>query len=329
MPKIAALLAAAQLPEPEPVPTVTYKSAGRLLVIGPLEQAERAAAMVERRAGRDHVLAGRRRARRSAATRCSAGASTALDGLAGRFPARMDGRQPDRPGPVHALQRLRGRLPRRRHRPGLPDRHGRLQRHRACVKVCEAAGAIDFSARAQCAQRQLRPGAGPARAQPAFAQHAPPQGYFHCRTGQATCAHAAQAARAGGRVREAASSSSTSRSCARTAATRTVGCNACVEICSAEAIASEKARQQIKVNPNLCVGCGACTTVCPTGALTYAYPRAGEQGPKFRTLLSTYAQAGGKDAGAAAAQPGARPGAGRGTGPRRAAGPGARACRPT
>jgi ferredoxin len=47
----------------------------------------------------------------------------------------------------------------------------------------------------------------------------------------------------------------------------TVGCNACVDICSAEAISSDKSRQQIKVNPNLCVGCGACTTVCPTGAL--------------------------------------------------------------
>src|SRR5262245_11848357 len=45
-PTIAALLAAARLPEPEPVPTVTYKSAGRLLLIGPLEPAERIAAMV-------------------------------------------------------------------------------------------------------------------------------------------------------------------------------------------------------------------------------------------------------------------------------------------
>jgi ferredoxin len=42
------------------------------------------------------------------------------------------------------------------------------------------------------------------------------------------------------------------------------------------------------------VGCGACTTVCPTGALTYSYPRASEQGVKFKTLLSTYAKAGGK-----------------------------------
>ena len=43
MPKIAALLAAAQLPDPEPVPTVTYQSAGRLLIIGALDAAERAA----------------------------------------------------------------------------------------------------------------------------------------------------------------------------------------------------------------------------------------------------------------------------------------------
>src|SRR5205085_4736102 len=46
MPKLAALLAAAKLPEPEPVPTVTYKSAGRLLLIGPLEEAERFARVV-------------------------------------------------------------------------------------------------------------------------------------------------------------------------------------------------------------------------------------------------------------------------------------------
>ncbi len=75
----------------------------------------------------------------------------------------------------------------------------------------------------------------------------------------------------------------------------TVGCNACVEICSALAISSEIKRNQIVVNPNLCVGCGACTTVCPTGALSYAYPRASEQGVKLRTVLATYAKAGGKD----------------------------------
>ncbi|MGH8634955.1 MAG: 4Fe-4S ferredoxin, partial [Burkholderiales bacterium] len=34
-PKIAALLALADLPEPEPVPVVSYKSEGRLLIMGP------------------------------------------------------------------------------------------------------------------------------------------------------------------------------------------------------------------------------------------------------------------------------------------------------
>jgi hypothetical protein len=45
-PKMAALLALAKLPDPQPVPTVTYRSEGRLLIIGPLEQAERVAATV-------------------------------------------------------------------------------------------------------------------------------------------------------------------------------------------------------------------------------------------------------------------------------------------
>ena len=46
MPKIAALLAAASLPEPEPVSTVSYASQGRLLIVGALDEAEKAAALV-------------------------------------------------------------------------------------------------------------------------------------------------------------------------------------------------------------------------------------------------------------------------------------------
>ena len=55
-PKLAALIAAAQLPPPEPVPTVGYKSEGRCLVIGPAAAAERAAAMLaDAQIGRAHV----------------------------------------------------------------------------------------------------------------------------------------------------------------------------------------------------------------------------------------------------------------------------------
>jgi heterodisulfide reductase subunit A-like polyferredoxin len=38
-PKIAALLAAAGLPEPDPVPSVSYRSAGQLLIVGPADAA--------------------------------------------------------------------------------------------------------------------------------------------------------------------------------------------------------------------------------------------------------------------------------------------------
>jgi ferredoxin len=73
-----------------------------------------------------------------------------------------------------------------------------------------------------------------------------------------------------------------------------VGCNACVDICSAGAIAG--AGDGIAVNPYLCAGCGACTTVCPTGALTYAYPTATQMGRRLKTALQAYRAAGGDDA---------------------------------
>ena len=57
-PKIAALLAMALLPEPEPVPSVSYKSGGQLLIIGPAEVAvqwaERLKERLRSQRARDH-----------------------------------------------------------------------------------------------------------------------------------------------------------------------------------------------------------------------------------------------------------------------------------
>ncbi|HEY1058762.1 MAG TPA: 4Fe-4S binding protein [Limnobacter sp.] len=47
------------------------------------------------------------------------------------------------------------------------------------------------------------------------------------------------------------------------------GCSSCIQACSTKAISSKG--DHISVNPQLCLGCGACTSVCPTGALQYAY----------------------------------------------------------
>ena len=72
------------------------------------------------------------------------------------------------------------------------------------------------------------------------------------------------------------------------------GCNACIEICSTEAISSDG--DKVKVDPHLCMGCGACSTVCPSGAMVYQYPRVADRGAQVKQLLASYRHAGGADA---------------------------------
>jgi ferredoxin len=65
-------------------------------------------------------------------------------------------------------------------------------------------------------------------------------------------------------------------------------------VCSTGAISD--AGDYVKVEPHLCAGCGGCATVCPSGALAYQYPAVPDMGLRLKTVLSTYAAAGGKDA---------------------------------
>jgi ferredoxin len=72
------------------------------------------------------------------------------------------------------------------------------------------------------------------------------------------------------------------------------GCNLCLDVCSTAAIAADG--DHVRVEPHLCMGCGACATVCPSGAMSYAYPSVPDLGLRLRTLLATFARAGGRDA---------------------------------
>ena len=72
---------------------------------------------------------------------------------------------------------------------------------------------------------------------------------------------------------------------------RITGCTRCLDVCPASAIQPDGDR--VSIDPFLCGGCGACNSVCPTGAADYAAPSTETLLAHLKVLLATYRDAGG------------------------------------
>jgi ferredoxin len=294
MPKMAALLAAAALPASEPVPSVEYDSAGRVLIIGPAERVLPWAGRLDGQLEVSVLMTGGSAGDGFETRRFPtfSGNRIQVDGWLGAFKVSW---QQANPIDLETCTRCNACID------ACPENAidftyqidlGKCTSHRDCVKACGAIGAIDFMRDASAARRggeydlifDLCD-------QPMVGLHQPPQGYFAAGASETRQADMAmRLAQLVGQFSKPKFFVYKDKLCAH-GRNKQVGCNACIEVCSAQAVSHNG--DHIKVNPNLCVGCGACTTVCPSGALTYAYPRAADMGLRLKTMLRTYAKAGG------------------------------------
>ena len=256
-PKLRALEAIASLPDPKPLPSVSYQSKGNALVIGGDERAVGAAIGLSSALAVTLLLTSRPSSQAAALSKATVedsafpvwgGKVTSLKGYLGNFVVTLADAAIVRDSGTRAL-------------PG-------------------SAGAIfdlvlDFSD------------------PPLFGHHQPPQGYWRISNDDSLAAACVEARQAVGEFDKPRFFDYRENLCAHSRS-GIEGCNKCIDVCSTEAIRADG--DHVRVDPHLCMGCGACASVCPSGAMSFQFPRVADRGAQFKALLSAYRETGGLDA---------------------------------
>ena len=288
-PKIAALLALADMPEAEPVPVVNYESQGRLFIIGPgsvaLPWAEKLSGSLDVSVlctepgdlplARNYPI--------------YTGVVTKLDGYLGKFSVDWDLQNPIDPEMCTRCGACVEVCPENAIDLSFQIDLTKCKSHRDCVTACASIGAISFDRkdRERNAEFDL---ILDLRADPKMRMSQTPQGYFAPGNNpleQALVVN--QLLEMVGEFEKPKYFVYNEKICAH-GRNGKVGCKACIDVCSTGAIGSifKNGQGSVEVNPNLCMGCGACSTACPSGAMRYNYPSVPHQGKELKAIATVF-----------------------------------------
>jgi ferredoxin len=288
-PKIAALLALADMPEAEPVPVVNYESQGRLLIIGAGSQAIPWAEKLSPSLDVSVLCTQPGDLPLTRSYPIFTGAVTKLDGYLGNFSVNWDLQNPIDPEMCTRCGACIEVCPEGAINLSFQIDLGKCKSHRDCVTACASIGAISFDRKERERNSEFDLILD-LRVDPKMRMSQTPQGYFAPGVDPLEQALAVnQLSEMVGEFEKPKYFAYNEKICAH-GRNGKVGCSACIDVCSTGAIGSifKNGQGSVEVNPNLCMGCGACATACPSGAMRYNYPSVAHQGKELKTVASAF-----------------------------------------